>query len=89
MSENRIKEIIFLVEEDDEGSYIAKAVNQSIFTQADSLEELRELIKDAVHCHYPDEQNRSQLIRLHIVRDEVIASSNYPETYQGKNLLKL
>ncbi|MFM6158996.1 MAG: 2-oxoisovalerate dehydrogenase E1 subunit beta [Sphaerospermopsis kisseleviana] len=60
MSENRIKEIIFLVEEDDEGSYIAKAVNQSIFTQADSLEELRELIKDAVHCHYPDEQNRPQ-----------------------------
>jgi predicted RNase H-like HicB family nuclease len=74
MSENRIKEIIFLVEEDDEGGYIAKAVNQSIFTQADSLQELRELIKDAVHCHYPDEQNRPQLIRLHIVRDEVIAS---------------
>jgi len=74
MSENRIKEIIFLVEEDDEGGYIAKAVNQSIFTQADSLQELRELIKDAVHCHYPNEQNRPQLIRLHIVRDEVIAS---------------
>jgi predicted RNase H-like HicB family nuclease len=74
MSENRIKEIIFLVEEDDEGGYIAKAINQSIFTQADSLQELRELIKDAVHCHYPDEQNRPQLIRLHIVRDEVIAS---------------
>ena len=74
MSENRIKEIIFLVEEDDEGGYVAKAINQSIFTQADSLQELRELIKDAVHCHYPDEKNRPQLIRLHIVRDEVIAS---------------
>ncbi|MTJ51733.1 2-oxoisovalerate dehydrogenase [Anabaena sp. UHCC 0253] len=74
MSENRIKEIIFLVEEDDEGGYIAKAINQSIFTQADSLQELRELVKDAVHCHYPDEQNRPQLIHLHIVRDEVIAS---------------
>ncbi|MBD2294381.1 2-oxoisovalerate dehydrogenase [Anabaena sphaerica FACHB-251] len=56
-----MKEIIFLVEEeDDEGGYIAKAINQSIFTQADSLQELRELIKDAVHCHYPDEQNRPQ-----------------------------
>ncbi|TAF07415.1 MAG: 2-oxoisovalerate dehydrogenase [Nostocales cyanobacterium] len=60
MSENRIKEIIFLVEEDNEGGYIAKAINQSIFTQADSLSELRELIKDAVHCHYPDEQNCPQ-----------------------------
>jgi predicted RNase H-like HicB family nuclease len=74
MMENTIKEIIFLVEDDEEGGYIAKAVNQSIFTQADNLQELRELIKDAVHCHYPDEQNRPQLIRLHIVRDEVIAS---------------
>ncbi|BAZ79250.1 MAG: 2-oxoisovalerate dehydrogenase E1 subunit beta [Sphaerospermopsis kisseleviana] len=58
MPENNIKEIIFLVEEDDEGGYIAKAINQSIFTQADSLPELRELIKDAVHCHYPDEKDK-------------------------------
>ncbi|MFW6360019.1 MAG: hypothetical protein ACOC0N_12505 [Chroococcales cyanobacterium] len=43
-------------------------------TQADSLEELREQIKDAVHCHYPDEAARPQLIRLQIVHDEVIAS---------------
>ena len=57
-----IEEIIFLVEEDHEGGYIAKAVNQSIFTQADSLPELRELIKDAVHYHYPDEQNRPQFL---------------------------
>ncbi|MBC6480442.1 MAG: 2-oxoisovalerate dehydrogenase [Hormoscilla sp. GM7CHS1pb] len=74
MGENKIKEIIFLVEEDPENGYIAKAIGESIFTQADSLQELREMIKDAVHCHYPDEQNRPQLIRLHIVRDEVIAS---------------
>ncbi|MGK7900904.1 MAG: 2-oxoisovalerate dehydrogenase E1 subunit beta [Hormoscilla sp.] len=52
-----MKEIIFLVEEGPEGGYIAKAIGESIFTQADSLQELREMIKDAVHCHYPDEQN--------------------------------
>lgn len=74
MDKNSIKEIIFLVEDDLEGGYIAKAIGESIFTQADSLQELRELIKDAVHCHYPDEQNLPKLIRLHIVRDEVIAS---------------
>ena len=74
MSGNSMKEIIFLVEEEPEEGYIAKAIGESIFTQADSLQELRELIKDAVHCHYPDEQSCPKLIRLHIVRDEVIAS---------------
>jgi predicted RNase H-like HicB family nuclease len=63
MGENSIKEIIFLVEDDQEGGYIAKAMGESIFTQAESLQELRELIKDAVHCHYHDEQNRPKLIR--------------------------
>ena len=89
MQENNIKEIIFLVEEDDEGGYIAQAINQSIFTQADTLPELRELIKDAVHCHYPNVQNRPQLIRLHIVKYEIIASLNYLEIYQDQHLLKL
>lgn len=67
-------EIIFLVEDDLEGGYIARAIGESIFTQADSIRELRELVKDAVCCHYPNELSRPKLIRLHIVRDEVIAS---------------
>ena len=67
-------EIIFLVEDDPEGGYVARALGESIFTQADSIQELRELVKDAVHCHYPDEATRPKLIRLHIVHDEVIAS---------------
>jgi hypothetical protein len=67
-------EIIFLVEDEPEGGYIARAIGESIFTQADSLQELKELVRDAVHCHYPIVQNRPKLIRLHIVRDEVIAS---------------
>jgi predicted RNase H-like HicB family nuclease len=65
MGENSMKEIIFLVEDDQEGGYIAKAMGESIFTQADSLQELRELIQDAVHCHYPDEQNLPKLILQH------------------------
>lgn len=69
-----LKELIFLVEEDTEEGYIAQALGESIFTQADTLEELKAEIKDAVHCHFPDEENKPQIIRLHIVRDEVIAS---------------
>ncbi len=68
--EEKIKEIIFLVEETDEG-YIAQALGHSIYTQADSLEELKEMIKDAVECHF-DEEDRPKIIRLHIVKQEVI-----------------
>jgi hypothetical protein len=66
-------EIIFLVEESDEGGYSARAIGASIFTQAETLPELRQFIRDAVNCHY-DEADQPRLIRLHIVRDEVIAS---------------
>jgi len=66
-----MEEIIFLVEESEEGGYIARGIGVSIFTDADSIEELREAVKDAVRCHYDDGKKR--IIRLHIVRDEVIA----------------
>ena len=58
-------EIIFLVEDDAEGGYVARAIGESIFTQADSIEELREFVRDAVYCHYPDVATRPKLIRLH------------------------
>ena len=66
-------EIIFLVEEDSEGGYIARAINEAIFTQADTLEELRSMVRDAVQCHF-DDADRPQFIRLQIVREEIIAS---------------
>jgi len=66
-------EIIFAVEESPEGGYEARALGYSIFTQADSFEELKEMIRDAVACHFePGEKPR--VIRLHLVRDEVISA---------------
>ena len=67
-------EIVFLVEDDADAGYTARALGESIFTEADDIETLRLRVRDAVHCHFPDEQNRPKVIRLHIVRDEVIAS---------------
>ncbi|HEY9704348.1 MAG TPA: 2-oxoisovalerate dehydrogenase E1 subunit beta [Allocoleopsis sp.] len=58
-----LNEILFLVEEAEEGGYIAKAINHSIFTEAETLEELREMIKDAVQCHF-DDGEIPQIIRL-------------------------
>ena len=66
-------EIVFLVEEDPEGGYTARAVGDAIFTQADDLEGLRGMVRDAVRCHFPEEASRPKLIRLHYVHDEVLA----------------
>lgn len=59
-----MKEIIFLVEDAPEGGYIARAVGESIVTQADAYEELQEMLRDAVRCHF-DEGAAPSLIRLH------------------------
>jgi len=66
-------EMVFQVEEDPDGGLTARAIGTSIFTEADSLEELREKIRDAVHCHFEDPAERPKIVRLHFVRDEVIA----------------
>jgi hypothetical protein len=67
-----MNEIIFLVEESDEGGFTARALGESIFTEADSINELKEMIKDAVLCHF-DEGEHPQIIRMHIVKDEVFS----------------
>jgi hypothetical protein len=67
-------EIVFLVEEDADGGFTARALGQPIFTQADSLPELRKMARDAVRCHFPQAGARPAVIRLHFVRDEVLAS---------------
>ena len=66
-------EIIFIVEESIEGGFEARALPRSIYTEADTLEALRSMVRDAVQCHF-DEGNRPKLIRLHIVKDEVMAA---------------
>ena len=68
----RMNEIIFVVEEAPEGGYSARALGAAIFTEADTLPELRVQVRDAVLCHY-EEEDRPQVIRLHCAYDEVIA----------------
>ena len=68
-----MEEIIFVVEEAPEGGYIARALGESIFAEADDVEALREQIRDAVICHF-DEDTVPRLIRLHFTREEVLAT---------------
>lgn len=59
-----MSEIIFLIEEALEGGYTAKAIGEGIFTEADSLEEIKKNIREAVECHF-DKDKMPKLIRLH------------------------
>jgi len=52
----RMKEIIFLVEEAPEGGYTARAMGESIFTEADNLVELRSMVREATACHFENGQ---------------------------------
>jgi len=67
-----MNEIVFVVEQAPEGGLTARALGESIFTEADTEAELRVAVQDAVHCHF-DEGKSPKVIRLHFVRDELLA----------------
>lgn len=67
-----MKEVFFVVEEALEGGFTSRALGESIFTDADTIEELRINVKEAVECHF-DADKMPKLIRLHLVKEEVIA----------------
>ncbi len=65
-------EIIFEVTEAVEGGYNARALGYSIFTQGEDWADLKEMVRDAVLCHF-GEEGESRVVRLHFVKDEAIA----------------
>ncbi len=73
-----MEEIIFLVEESLEGGYTAKGLGVSIYNEAETLDELKIAVKDAVHCHFDDDKKR--IIRLDIVKEEIIAARKFHVT---------
>ena len=63
---------MFVVQEAPEGGYVARALGEAIFTEADDMDSLREMIRDAVRCQF-DDDTRPAVVRLHLVHDELIA----------------
>lgn len=66
-------EILFVVEDDPTGGFTAQAVGVAVFAEADTWAELQEQLRDAVRCHF-DGDDAPKIIRLHYVREEVIAA---------------
>jgi predicted RNase H-like HicB family nuclease len=82
-----MSEIIFIVENSDEGGYTAKALDYSIYTEGETFEELKKNVKDAVRCHF-DPAQQPHIARLHMVKDELMAIRNSLEKLAVKNLPK-
>ena len=66
-----MKEIIFIIEEDPEGGYNAQGLGYSIFTEGETIEELKKNIKEALRCHFDKKVDIPKIVRLHFVREEV------------------
>lgn len=65
-------ELIFEVREAEEGGYVARALGQSIFTEAETWQELRDNVREAASLHFEDAAIKPKLIQLHFVKDELI-----------------
>jgi predicted RNase H-like HicB family nuclease len=69
-----MSEIIFGVREDEaDGGYTASALGYGIHTQGETVQEVRAMVKDAVRCYFDETMEAPKIIRLHFVRDEVLA----------------
>ncbi len=66
-----MEELIFLVEDAPEGGYTARALGISIFTEADDLNSLREMVRDAVHCHFNEGQTSHVIIKRNGLCEEI------------------
>ena len=73
-----MNEIVFVIEEDPEGGYAARALGESIHTEGDTEDDLKDNIIDALRCHYDNESDIPRVIRLHYVRDQIITYSQSP-----------
>ena len=86
-----MKEVFFEIREDEiDGGFVATCLGHSIVTQAESVEELRAMIKDAVHCHFGDGAagETPRIVRLHFVRDEVLITGRFRGTLTALSWLE-
>jgi predicted RNase H-like HicB family nuclease len=67
-----MRELIFEVAQEADGGYVAECLTEGIYTQADSWDELRDNVREAVAAYHFDDA-KPEGIRLHLVRDEYVA----------------
>ena len=68
-----MKELIFEVLEDSSGGFTASALGYGIHTQGETEKDLKEQIREAVDCYFDESSDIPKSIRLHFIRDEIMA----------------
>ena len=71
----RMSELVFEVTQEEDGGFCAECLSENIFTQGDSWDALRQNVREAVRGYYFDRPQTPRQIRLHLVRDELLASA--------------
>ncbi|HEX9047543.1 MAG TPA: 2-phospho-L-lactate guanylyltransferase [Verrucomicrobiae bacterium] len=70
-----MKELVFEVTQEEDGGYCAECLTENIFTQGNTWDEIRKNVQEAVRGYFFDQQPMPCRIRLHLVRDEILASA--------------
>jgi predicted RNase H-like HicB family nuclease len=70
-----MSELVFEVTQEEDGGFCAECLSENIFTQADSWDALRQNVREAVRGYYFDQSETPPRIRLHLVRDELLADA--------------
>ncbi len=65
-------ELIFEIRDAEEGGFCARALGHAIFTEAETWEDLRSKILEAVSLHFEHAANRPRLVQMHYLKDELI-----------------
>jgi len=68
--ETRSSELVFEVLQEQDGGFVAECLSESIITEADTWEELRKNVTEAVSAFFFDGAPPAR-VRLHLVRDEL------------------
>jgi predicted RNase H-like HicB family nuclease len=67
-----MKELVFEIRDAEEGGYNARALGEAIFTQAETWEELKQNILEAIDCYYDSVDEQPKIVQLHYVRNELM-----------------
>jgi predicted RNase H-like HicB family nuclease len=70
-----MKELVFEVTQEEDGGYCAECLTENIFTQGDTWEAMRQNVQEAVRAYFFDQPQTQRRIRLHLVRDEILAGA--------------
>ena len=70
-----MNELVFEVTQEEDGGFCAECLSENIFTQGDTWEDVRRSVQEAVRGYYIDHPKVPKRIRLHLVRDELLASA--------------